>query len=467
MYMENIDGAVLIARRAAQTRYEDLTEKEVTMTKLAILDTVGVIIAATTLGNKAKVFVDLARTTGGNPEATILGTGMKVPAMLAAAANGALAHSLDYDDHIVIGGHQSAGSMEATLAAIEYAGGGSGKDFITAMAVGADIVCRLHMVCPTSTACGWVGTALSGLFGGALGAAKAMKLDEDGITQALGWALWQACFAGQCLDEAGSDARETYCAFSQGKGFLSALLAKLGMKSTVNSFEGQDGLFNRFYKPFTKFNPEFVHVQKGDPFGGKDGAFKPWPSCGQTHTFLQAVRELVSECHITADNIERIDVKVGNLGKRLIENPESRYTPSTANDARFSIPYTIACMVENGDVRLADFETENLPKHYDLAAKVHWVFDQETADFLLNGEGLEPGYVKFTLKDGTTCEKTVAIPYGHTKNPMTVEDVIRKFRDCVSHAAKPISEENIEKIIDMCLNLEKVEDIREFIHLLS
>lgn len=467
MYREDVDGSILIAERAAAVKFEDFTEKEVAVTKLAILDTLGVIIAASTLGNRCKDLVEYAEETGGRPEATILGRGTKVPAVNAALANGAMAHSLDFDDHVVMGGHQSAGSVEAALAALEYVGGGTGKDFITAVAVGADALIRLHYAVPKCTAAGWVGTAVSSVYGGTLAAAKAMGLDAKGINDAIGWGLWQTSFPGQCLDEAGSDARENYCGFAQSYGVFAAILAKKGMHSTVNNFEGQDGLFNKYYRPFTDVDPQHVHVKIGDAWQGQFGAFKPWSCCGQTHSYLQATREIVAENGITPDMIDHIFVKVGNLGKRLIENPASRYTPAKANDARFSIPYTMAVMIKNGNVRLEDFLPEKLHEYYDLAAKVKWEFSQEIADSLTVELGLETAYVQFTLTDGRVIEKTVNIPYGHTANPMTTEDVCEKFRDCASHSYNKLSSETIEKIIDTCLNLEKLDDINVLINLLN
>lgn len=460
------DGAVLIARRAAAATFDTLTPDEVMMSKKAILDTLGVIMAANTLGNRCLDFVEMAQETGGKEEATILGFGDKVPALHAAAANGGMAHSLDFDDTIPQTGHQSAGTLPATLVAAEAIGGVNGKDFITAFACGADMICRLHKACPTSTAKGWIGTATSQIFGAAVGAAKVMGLDETGITNAIGWALWQASFSGQCMNETDSDAREVYCAFSQSYGYLSALLAKRGMKSTVNSLEGQDGFFNKYYRPFCEVDESHVHVKIGDPFEGVNGSFKPWCSCGQTHSYIQATKELVEEHNIKAEDVARIDVKVGDLGRRLSENRESRIVPKKGNDAKFSIPYAIACMILDGNVGLSCFETENLAKHYDLTEKVHWEYDEATANDP-NAKGLEPAWVKITLNDGSAYEKTVAIAYGHPLNPLSTEDICEKFRDCCKHSKKPLSDETVEKVIDMCLNLEEVDNVADIIKLLS
>lgn len=460
------DGAVSIARRAAAAKYEDLTEAEVVMTKKAILDTLGCIVGGSGLGNRSTDFVDLAYETGGKEEATILGWGGKVPALFASAANGGMAHTLDFDDTIPETGHQTAGSLPATLAAAEYVGGITGKELITAVACGADIVCRLHKCCPTSTACGWVGTATTGIFGGAVGAAKAMGLDEEGIINAIGWALWQASFSGQVLNETGSDAREVYAAFSQSYGFLSALLAKRGMKSCRDSFEGKDGFFNKYYYPFTEVDPQYIHVNIGDVFEGVNGQIKPWCSCGQTHGYIQALKNILAETGLKNEDIKEVFVKVGDLGQKLSEGYESRYVPKKANDARFSIPYTIACTLIDGDVTLGCFLNENLEKHYEAAAKVKWEYDEAAANDP-ECKGLEPAYVRVTTKDDIVYEKTVKIPYGHPLNPMTEEDIYNKFRDCCSYSKKPISDEKVEKVIDLCKNLEDVEDIREIISLLS
>ncbi len=461
------DGAVSIARRAAAATFETLTPDEVMMSKKAILDTLGVIMAASTLGNRSDDFIYMAQEAGGKEEATILGWGGKYPALHAAAANGGMAHTLDFDDTIPSTGHQSAGTLPALLAAAEHMGGASGKDFITAFACGADMVCRLHLACPTSTAKGWVGTATTQIFGAAVGAAKMMGLDEKGITNAIGWALWQASFAGQCMDETGSDAREVYCAFSQSYGYLSALLAERGMTSTVNSLEGPDGFFNKYYYPIgCEVEPKYVHVNEGDAFEGVNGSFKPWCACGQTHSYIQATKEIVAENKFTAGDVERIDIKVGELGRRLSENYESRIVPKTGNDAKFSIPYAIACMLVDGNVGLGCFLPENLDKHYDITKKVHWVFDEATANDP-NAKGLEPAWVRITLKDGRSFEKTVSVAYGHPLNPLTLDDIKEKFRDCCKYSRKPLSAEEVENVIDMVMNMENMDNIQPIIDALS
>ena len=94
----------VLAQYIVDARYEDLPAEAIEVTKKSILDTLGVILAASTLGESGvKEIVELAGEGGGREESTILGFGRKVPVLMAALANGAMAHQLDYDDCFDVG----------------------------------------------------------------------------------------------------------------------------------------------------------------------------------------------------------------------------------------------------------------------------------------------------------------------------------------------------------------------------
>ena len=107
--------------------------------KKSLLDTIGV-----TLEPIATPVLEYVRENGGRPEATVLGTDLKVPAGAAAFANGALAHSLDFDDLTYWGHHAASSIVPATLAAAERRGSVSGEELVVAIAVGQDIFARLR-----------------------------------------------------------------------------------------------------------------------------------------------------------------------------------------------------------------------------------------------------------------------------------------------------------------------------------
>ena len=102
------DAAVLFADWAAALTYESLPKEVVVIVKSIILDTLGTTLAANTLGVGSQQILRLVLNAGGSPQSSILGFKEKVPAMMAALANGAMAHALNYDDIGEGGGHMAS-----------------------------------------------------------------------------------------------------------------------------------------------------------------------------------------------------------------------------------------------------------------------------------------------------------------------------------------------------------------------
>ena len=96
--MKKKDVAWTLADTVVDTTYEDLPIETVEVTKKSILDTLGVIAAASGISPECRLLVDLIKDAGGKEESTIIGLGGRVPAWMAAFANGAMGHYLDYDD---------------------------------------------------------------------------------------------------------------------------------------------------------------------------------------------------------------------------------------------------------------------------------------------------------------------------------------------------------------------------------
>ena len=94
-----------LARFVSELRYEDLPAEAVAVLKMLCLDTVGTALAGTTLGPGCNEVARVVRDAGGAPECTVMGYGVKVPALTAAFANGATAHALNYDALGGEGGH--------------------------------------------------------------------------------------------------------------------------------------------------------------------------------------------------------------------------------------------------------------------------------------------------------------------------------------------------------------------------
>jgi 2-methylcitrate dehydratase PrpD len=103
------------------------------------------------------------------------------------------------------------------------------------------------------------------------------------------------------------------------------------------------------------------------------------------------------------------------------------------------------------------------PAVLQFAEKITWQHD----DRFSAESKIGPAMVKVELVNGTAYTKQLDIGYGHPQNTISWVDLADKFRDCASYSAKPISKENIEKIIEMIGNLEKIYNIRTITELLA
>ena len=129
-------------------------------------------------------------------------------------------------------------------------------------------------------------------------------------------------------------------------------------------------------------------------------------------------------------------------------------------DAQFSIPWGVASAIVGRRVGLDDF-TESAIKNREVLEVTQKM--RVEVDNTLHKPGPEPTRVKVITKDGEAFAKVVENPLGSLERPMSFEDCARKFRDC----AKSLDAGRIERIIQLVGQLERLDDIREIIRLLT
>ena len=138
--------------------------------------------------------------TGGDPQATIVGRGRRTSALLAALANGAQGHALDFDDtHLASIVHGSAPVAPVVLALAEWRHR-PGPEAIAAFVAGFEIETRIgRVIGPTLADRGWHVTAMLGHFGAVAAAGKLLGLTAPELGRALGIAGTQAAGLEQSL----------------------------------------------------------------------------------------------------------------------------------------------------------------------------------------------------------------------------------------------------------------------------
>lgn len=477
MQIENVseDNEVTraMARFVAKTRYDQLPQNVSDIIKKSILDTIGVIIPASMIMPGIKEVMDLVIGAGGKEESTILSYGVKVPCWTAAFANGVRGHALDYGDgHLEAVFRVGCSVVPPALAVAERVGKVSGRDFITAVAVGEEVLCRLGVaVARRRQELGpWHCGVLLGYFGATASASKLLELNEEGIDRAFGIAFLQA---GGTLGVTSSESnlRGMYPGFVGQTGVLAALMAEKGILGPRGCLGSRYGLFDVYFHG--EYDREALVDNLGKEFEVAHLSFKPWPACAFAHPYIDAMLGIISEYHLTPEDIREIDVFSGEICQELCEpiDIDKGRVPSTTNEAKRSIPFSVAVAALKGKVSCRDFTPEGLRDTtvLKMAQKVKLILDPELDDekFTKKGNQLPPGKVQIKSRQGETYAKRVEFPYGHHLNPMTTQDLVKKFRDCVSFSPKPISEKNVEQVIEGIMHLEEVTDIEDILRLMG
>jgi 2-methylcitrate dehydratase PrpD len=314
----------------------------------SILDTLGVILAASGVEPAVRGVAELVRESGGRAESTVLGFGGKVPAVMAAFANGAMAHCLDFDDHAPEGHHPSSSIVPAALAVAERRGGVSGRNLIAAVAAGQDMFLRLRRNVGWKQ--DWHLTTVLGVFSAAASACRVLGLDADRTVNALGIASMQSCGTMELAYGVGSDLRGLYAGFSTKGAVIAALLAEKGTTGIRSVFEGKAGVFNVYFDG--AYDRAKMLQGLGTDYDGGSILYKPWPSCGASHGFIHATLGLMNEHKLALSDIAQIRVNVGDFQQQLCEPIASRRRPATPADAKFSIPFCVAVAATRGAVGL-------------------------------------------------------------------------------------------------------------------
>jgi 2-methylcitrate dehydratase PrpD len=455
-----------LATHAATLSYDALPWQIVELTKQSILDTIGCVLAASTLAPQARLLADYVVSMGGAPESSVLGCGSKVPAPWAALANGGMGHMLDYDD-IAYECHVGLSTVVPAIALCQSLGDISGRELITAIACGMDIQVRIDEAVDirdwTQTE-GWFSTQLLGSMAGAATAGRVMRLDPARMEHALGIAFNQLSGSRQMSVGASTDMRAMQGAFCGHAALLSAQLAQRGITGTKEAIEGKFGFFKTYVR---------TESPRWDRMVGELGThfpllathcFKVWPACGDTRLPSAGIQALRDQHALTAPDIESITVAGGTGGTRLLSEPiEQKRRPATSIDAKFSIPFTAAIMALKGDVKLADYLESALADPAVLAMADRVTYRPADAQWP------PPGRVGVEIRT-RRGEVLRIVPQHFPGDPahrVGWPEIEAKFRECASYAHIPLQDDRLDEVIAQIRALESVPDVSEVFDLLS
>jgi 2-methylcitrate dehydratase PrpD len=434
---------------------ETIPDEVLEAAKLHVLDVFGCGLAAHGLDIAGEGRTAMAEL-GGEPEATVIGLDKGLPAANAAFANAMLCHGLDFDDtHSDSVSHVSTVVVPAA-AAIAEARGATGRELLTAIVAGNEIVTRIGMATPGAFhRRGFHPTAICGIFGATAAAARLGGLSLADTASALGIAGSMASGLFAYLDDA-TATKPIHPAWAAHGALVAARLAALGAEGPPGVLEGRFGVFHAFVDTRIDLEPQLADL--GDRWETPRIAFKAFPACHFIHGSLGATASLGDE--IDPDEVEDVLVTVPEAGVSLVLEPaESKIAPRTDYEGKFSLQYSTAAMIVHGRVGLATFTPEALADErvLGLARKVRY----ETKEYASYPAAF-PGGVRIALRDGRTLEADFPYQLGAPENPMSAEQVRAKFRENAALAGA--SFEDLERAV---LDLQNLDDAQTALSMLG
>jgi len=320
------DYSLRLCEQLARWRYEDLPAEVVRALKFFLIDTLGVIAGAPNAAGIRELNQRLSKweTTG---SATGLIGKRRYSPPTAALANGAAAHALDFDDqHDPARVHSNCVVLPALLATAEdisqMSGKVSGKDFLLAYAISTELHARLGLACYNSLGKGWHPTMVFGTLAASLGAASLLKLDAEGMRNALGMAFHQTSGSAQSMRD-GVLSKRLGAGFAARAAVLGAFLAADGLTGTRRPLEGNAGLFALYERDEVK--TELITDKLGSHWRITEYSFKPYPCCRCNHTAIGLAIKLRDQ-GVKPGDVREAEIGMGNVNwlttwGLVLENP--------------------------------------------------------------------------------------------------------------------------------------------------
>jgi len=432
-----------LAQFVVETQLQNIPLKAVETSKLVILDTLGVTLAAS-LQPAAKIIMDRVREFGAAPAAGVIGTNLRTEASLAGWANGTMAFILDYDDNL----HGSTHTLPAALALGEKFSA-PGAKLLEAYILGRDVCFRLDAALdagrrtgkggPTSR--GWFAGGTTGGLAAAAAAGKMLGLNIRQIATAFGIA---AASAGGLRRNFGTMAKALQTGNAARNGIHAALLAKKGFTADQTILEAPLGLADALclegecdWDALTKDLGKFFYMEQLP-------TIKRFPACSPAHRPIEGILELKRKYSFTAEDVESIEC---DWHLRSL----CRTDPQEAIAAPNSMPFLLALALLENKVVIEHFTDEKVrdPVIRSVMNKARHV-----ANIRKPGQPEIPDRIAVKLKNGAVHTIEVA----ERKTLKKGEEIHAKYLRCATLA---LSRERAERLEDWVGRLETLPDLAQ------
>lgn len=469
--MTTTDATGAVAKFISSTRYEDIPEAVLDRAAKHVADTIGVILAGLN-SDLAPPLRKYIKASGASGASRVVGWGDATSPEVAALANGALAHALDYDDaNTAMRGHPSAIAVGALLASPEAAGM-TGKQLLEAYTIGVECATRISraMGLGPHNNPGWHITATMGVFASTAAMAKIRGLDEHQIRMALGVV---ASMSSGIQRNFGTMTKPLHAGIAARSGLTAVTLAQSGWTAYESVFDGPVA----FPAVFGTGDADVTMIEGslGKPFVFAEPQFgmnlKLYPCCYGNARPIEAIEKMFGGKKVDPSTIEKIELWTLPNGLR----PLLYSRPTTGLEGKFSGEYNIAAAIVDAQVNFATF-TDEMVNRPEIQALIERTTQHEhercnvgeNGEILPNTFGIGTrGFIELivTMKDGRVLTEKVYASKGSAVRPLDWADVEAKFLDCAKEGS--IDAGAAKKVISSLQSLSSVSDMRALVDTLA
>ena len=435
-----------------ETGIDQVPEAALCAAKTFTLDSVGVGLSGGN-GPWMSEMVQLSKKWGQGDDARVWGNGQRLPAPAAAMCNAYQIHNAEFDcvhEGAVV--HSMTVLLGATLAVAERDRGISGKDLILASILGVDVACHIAVAVTTGLKFFRPGTA--GALAAVTAVGKIKNFNRVTLRNAYSIAYGQMCGTMQAHTE-GSSLLGMQVGFNARNAVVACDMANAGLTGPKNILEGPFGFLRLFEDAYDRAN---LIANLGDIWRITELSHKPFPSGRATHGIVDGCLRLQRQSGFSPDQIKNVQADVPPLIFQLVGRP---VTPNmTTNYAQLCAQYVTAHALYNDGIGVNAYEKQTLEhtETNELARRINVIVNDNP-----DPNALSPVEITVTLKTGETHKITVQDVYGSPANPMSHDAHIEKFlRNCET-APAPLSARQIDHLIEMIENLEKLDDVTALI----
>lgn len=339
--------------------------------------------------------------------------------------NGLNSHALDFDDGTNSGIIHLGSPIFSLLLPLAQRYDIKIDDMLKAAIIGYEASYTMAVsIQPGHKVLGYHATGTCGVLGAAIAASYMLDFTEAERFQVFATACVSATGMLKVLDD-GSELKPYNVAKAALLALTSIQMAKAGFKGHPDPLGGNRG----YLKMMTgKEDVELKPVLLNGTYAIQKSYTKPYASCRYTHPSVEAAILLRNKYGLTAEELERIDIKTYSLA---VAGHDHTDIPGSYS-AKMSIPYSTAAGLIYGRAGLQEFSEEKVKNSsiLELTKKVHVVSDKELSDAF---PGIQAAIVEITTKNGI-ISKRVDFPKGEPENPLSDEEFRLRYDELMDYA---------------------------------